>query len=122
MTAPIFPTGQSAALSVLQDDSSSSGPFEGPEKLLELWFSASPETVPIESNVGTRELIPSVLEGAPAREKLTGLRKVEKEVWHGMLDEVKCKVLSVVEGSSVDAYLLSSVSSRFPELLPNASL
>lgn len=110
MTAPIFPAVQNTALSVLQDDSSSSGPFEGPEKLLELWFSASPNAVPIHSNIGTRDSIPGVLDGAHAQAKLTGLRRVAKEVWHGMLDEVKCKVLSVVEAEDVDAYLLSESS------------
>lgn len=107
MTAQGFPLVPNVALSILQDDSSSSGPFEGPEKLLELWFSASADTVPINSNVGTRHLIPGVLEGEDAKKNLTGLRKVEKEVWREMLDEVKCKVLSVVESEKMDAYLLS---------------
>jgi S-adenosylmethionine decarboxylase len=38
-----------------------------------------------------------------------GLRQVDKSVWDKMLDEVQCKVLSVIEGEEVDAYLLSFV-------------
>jgi hypothetical protein len=35
-----------------------------------------------------------------------GLRRVPRDVWEEMLDIVKCKVLSVVEGEEIDAYLL----------------
>lgn len=59
-------------------------PFEGAEKLLEVWFSPNERDVPI----------------------ATGLRQVGKDVWDGMLDEVQCKVLSVIPGKDVDAYLL----------------
>lgn len=37
----------------------------------------------------------------------SGLRQVDRAIWDGMLDEVQCKVLSVIEGDEVDAYLLS---------------
>ena len=57
-------------------------PFEGPEKLLELWFSPTPDEI----------------EG--------GLRGVPRKVWEEMLDIVRCKVLSVVNGQDMDAYLL----------------
>ncbi|KAK2467781.1 hypothetical protein APHAL10511_000076 [Amanita phalloides] len=62
-------------------------PFEGPEKLLELWFAPSP----------------SALHGQ-------GLRRVDRMLWEEMLDIVKCKILSVVHGSEMDAYLLSESS------------
>lgn len=65
------------------------GPFEGPEKLLELWWSDSADQAP---------------EGGK------GLRSVSRKDWEGMLDEVHCKVLSVIEGHGVDAYLLRWVS------------
>ncbi|KAJ7072482.1 adenosylmethionine decarboxylase [Mycena amicta] len=60
----------------------SSNPFEGPEKLLEIWFAPSPHGL--------------------------GLRSVPQSVWEDMLDIVKCKVLSVVHGDDIDAYLLRS--------------
>lgn len=53
-------------------------PFEGPEKLLEIWFTPS----------------------------AGNLRHVHRDLWEEMLDIVKCKVLSVVHGSEMDAYLL----------------
>ncbi|TRM69662.1 S-adenosylmethionine decarboxylase [Schizophyllum amplum] len=71
-------------------------PFEGPEKLLEIWFAESPAHVP--DAVDPKD---------PGR---TGLRAVPRSVWEDMLDIVKCKVLSVVEGAELDAYLLSESS------------
>ncbi|CAD6589658.1 MAG: spermidine resistance protein [Alectoria sarmentosa] len=72
-------------------DLDSSNAFEGPEKLLEVWFSASSNSLPAAS--------------APA-----GLKVVSPEVWKDMLELVNCKVLSVVESEHVDAYLLSESS------------
>lgn len=63
----------------------------GPEKLLEVWFSASPATL-------------------PASVPPNGLKVVPTELWKDMLDLVNCKVLSVVESDHVDAYLLSESS------------
>jgi S-adenosylmethionine decarboxylase len=68
----------------------SSSPFEGPEKLLEIWFAPSPADVP----------------GASSTDGKHGLRKVTRSVWQDMLDIVKCQILSVVEGIETDAYLL----------------
>ena len=65
--------------------------FEGPEKLLEVWFSASPATL-------------------PAQSASQGLKAVPIDTWKEMLDLVNCKVLSVVESDNVDAYLLSESS------------
>ncbi|KAI9621693.1 hypothetical protein KEM48_007622 [Puccinia striiformis f. sp. tritici PST-130] len=84
------------------------GPFEGPEKLLELWFAPSADEVPIDSNVGSRPGPDSA--NASTNRKFTGLRTVQHELWHSMLDEVKCKVLSVIESEEVDAFLLSESS------------
>jgi len=72
-------------------DLDSTNSFEGPEKLLEVWFSASPASLPAAT--------------APA-----GLKIVSSETWTSMLDLVNCKVLSVVESENVDAYLLSESS------------
>ncbi|KAI5120984.1 hypothetical protein M0805_006656 [Coniferiporia weirii] len=70
-------------------------PFEGPEKLLEIWFAPSPAYVP---------------DAATAEKGKSGLRAVDRKVWEDMLDIVKCKILSVVNGTEMDAYLLSESS------------
>ncbi|KAI0048314.1 S-adenosylmethionine decarboxylase [Auriscalpium vulgare] len=70
-------------------------PFEGPEKLLEIWFAPSPAHLP----------------GAhTAPDGKFGLRTVARAMWEDMLAIVKCEVLSVVEGAETDAYLLSESS------------
>lgn len=78
-----------------QPDAAPSGPFEGPEKLLEIWFAPSAADCQDAS---------SSVDGK------FGLRKVPRTVWEEMLDIVKCKILSVVEGTETDAYLLRYVS------------
>ncbi|KAI9876814.1 MAG: spermidine resistance protein [Pleopsidium flavum] len=72
-------------------DLDSTNAFEGPEKLLEVWFSPSPSALP----------------GSTAP---NGLKAVSAETWKEMLDLVNCKVLSIVESEHVDAYLLSESS------------
>ncbi|EGP85169.1 uncharacterized protein MYCGRDRAFT_110636 [Zymoseptoria tritici IPO323] len=72
-------------------DLDSSNAFEGPEKLLEVWFSASEKTL-------------------PASASPLGLKAVSQDSWKEMLDLVNCKVLSVIESRNVDAYLLSESS------------
>lgn len=72
-------------------DLDSSNAFEGPEKLLEVWFSPSPSALPREA-------------------KENGLLSVPSKTWEGMLDLVHCKVLSVVSSDHMDAYLLSESS------------
>ncbi|KAJ7502747.1 adenosylmethionine decarboxylase [Mycena galericulata] len=67
-------------------------PFEGPEKLLEIWF--APSATDLEDSSSPR----------------CGLRKVDSSVWEEMLDIVQCKVLSIVHGDEMDAYLLSESS------------
>ncbi|KIY50182.1 S-adenosylmethionine decarboxylase [Fistulina hepatica ATCC 64428] len=71
--------------------SASSGPFEGPEKLLEIWFAPSATKLPETASTN-------------------GLRAIDRKIWEDMLDIVKCKILSVVHGSDTDAYLLSESS------------
>jgi hypothetical protein len=82
------------------DTLSSPGPFEGPEKLLEVWFAPSPEALSSSSSSSS---------GKRREGEYRGLRMVPRAVWEEMLDIVKCKVLSVVEGDEVDAYLLRYV-------------
>ncbi|KAF3771120.1 adenosylmethionine decarboxylase activity protein [Cryphonectria parasitica EP155] len=72
-------------------DLDSSNAFEGPEKLLEVWFAPSPSALP---------------QGA----KENGLLSVASKTWEGMLDLVHCQVLSVVSSGHMDAYLLSESS------------
>ncbi|VBB75881.1 Putative S-adenosylmethionine decarboxylase proenzyme [Podospora comata] len=72
-------------------DLDSTNAFEGPEKLLEVWFAPSAKTLP-----------PGVKEN--------GLKSVSPSIWEGMLDMVNCKVLSIVNSDHVDAYLLSESS------------
>lgn len=72
-------------------DLDSTNAFEGPEKLLEVWFAPSAKNL-----LGASEP--------------TGLKAVPAEIWKDMLDLVNCKVLSIVESDDVDAYLLSESS------------
>lgn len=76
---------------VAADDLASSPPFEGAEKLLEIWFAPSAADVP---------------DALSPEHGRTGLRKVEPAVWEQMLAIVRCKVLSSVQGQEIDAYLL----------------
>ena len=75
-------------------DIQASAPFEGPEKLLEIWFAPSAAGVPHIENTDGK----------------TGLRTVSRQTWEDMLDIVKCKVLSVIQGTEMDAYLLRLVN------------
>jgi S-adenosylmethionine decarboxylase len=72
-------------------DLDSTNAFEGPEKLLEVWFAPSPNDL-----TNCRHA--------------NGLKAVPKDVWTPMLDRVNCKVLSTIESDDVDAYLLSESS------------
>ncbi|KAL7421516.1 spermidine resistance protein [Cryptotrichosporon argae] len=84
---------------ILSEPDTSPGPFEGPEKLLEVWFAPGPDG-----------LASAPAAGPSRREGQRGLRGIPRKVWEDMLDIVKCKVLSVVEGQEIDAYLLSESS------------
>lgn len=65
--------------------------FEGPEKLLELWFFDSEAAIP--QHISSE-----------------GLRSIPLEDWVEVLDLVNCKVLSMKSSNEVDAYLLSESS------------
>ena len=71
------------------NQASNQAPFEGPEKLLEIWWE-----VKAPSGDGVRR----------------GLRAIPRAEWEAMLDIVCCKVLSVIEGHELDAYLLRWVA------------
>ncbi|KDN46292.1 S-adenosylmethionine decarboxylase [Tilletiaria anomala UBC 951] len=83
------------------------GPFEGPEKLLELWFAEGPEELFCTSTSSHPAKAQTQGQGQLRR---LGLKGVPREQWEEMLDIVKCKVLSVIESDEVDAYLLSESS------------
>ncbi|KAG1467504.1 hypothetical protein G6F56_004382 [Rhizopus delemar] len=72
------------------------GCFEGPEKLLELWFAPSP--------VKKKSCEQNILDDT------CDLRTVDRALWDSMLATVKCTVLSVMRNDHVDAYLLSESS------------
>jgi Adenosylmethionine decarboxylase len=76
------------------DNQINSSLFEGPEKLLEIWFAPSAADVP---------------DFESATNGKFGLRKVDRSIWEDMLNVVKCKVLSFIEGDEMDAYLLRCV-------------
>ncbi|CCH46281.1 S-adenosylmethionine decarboxylase proenzyme [Wickerhamomyces ciferrii] len=62
--------------------------FEGPEKLLEIWFYPSEKDIPNDQS----------------------LRNIDYDSWSKILDLVNCKVLSIKSSSKVDAFLLSESS------------
>lgn len=68
-------------------------PFEGAEKLLEIWFARSANDV----------------SSPTGQDGKIGLRAIQRQAWEDMLKIVKCKILSVVEGEETDAYLLRLV-------------
>lgn len=89
----LLPHHSGTTTDILAD--TSPGPFEGPEKLLEIWFAPGKDELPVG---GGRSV-----EGREGKE---GLRRVPREVWEEMLRIVRCQVLSVIEGEEIDAYLL----------------
>ncbi|KAI9305562.1 S-adenosylmethionine decarboxylase [Cunninghamella echinulata] len=110
------------------------GCFEGPEKLLEIWFSPTPfkntTTKPYyQQDTNSEEVdlmatstdsdvsdisTPSTPYDNGSYHKLlmdsSNLRHIEKSVWDDMLAKVKCTVLNVIHNAHVDAYLLSESS------------
>jgi len=66
-------------------------PFEGPEKLLEIWFSDSANNL-------------------PASASPNGLLAVDIETWRTMLELVNCQILSTISNDQVIAHLLSESS------------
>jgi S-adenosylmethionine decarboxylase len=92
--------------------------FEGPEKLLEVWFLDPKE---IESSTdadgdqkvnGDKQNGDKQINGDKKEEKLDGkfLRSVERKKWEDALNLVRCKILNVVQNDHFDSYLLSESS------------
>ncbi|KAI1319438.1 spermidine resistance protein [Mortierella claussenii] len=91
------------------NDTQEAGSFEGPEKLLEIWFGPAPyllqgiRTIPAEFQPAETD---DSLEGSDRY----GLRIVPKSVWDQMLAIVKCQVLNSIQNDCMDAFLLSESS------------
>ncbi|KAI8062520.1 adenosylmethionine decarboxylase [Gongronella butleri] len=91
------------------------GCFEGPEKLLEVWFARAPvmhHPHPLQHH-GVSSSSDLSDDSAPPTPTLyfeQNLRAVPKAVWDEMLAQVKCTVVDVIRNDHVDAYLLSESS------------
>ncbi|BEJ14885.1 hypothetical protein CspHIS471_0406520 [Cutaneotrichosporon sp. HIS471] len=131
MAQTITPTPPSPL--ILSEPDTSPGPFEGPEKLLEVWFAPTPDALVGTGSANHGSPLSTAVNGngnvvnnghlsanhSSARRRagvssngqpFQGLRTVPRAVWEEMLDIVKCKVLSVIEGDELDSYLLSESS------------
>lgn len=64
--------------------------FEGPEKLLEIWYADSKEALPTGMH--------------------STLRAIPRHEWEYILDRVQCKILSQVKTEVMDSYVLSESS------------
>ncbi|RKP35437.1 S-adenosylmethionine decarboxylase [Dimargaris cristalligena] len=83
------------------------GAFEGPEKLLEVWFKPNDQNLaPLIPLNPTLAADPNATSPPVYR----GLKVVPRPVWESMLKLVHCEVLSVLQSQQVDAYLLSESS------------
>ncbi|KAJ2840886.1 spermidine resistance protein [Coemansia sp. 'formosensis'] len=82
------------------------GAFEGPEKLLEMWFASTPSAA-ICADPGAELCDEDQDQWSELR---SGLRLVPRAVWRDMLDLVHCQVLSTLCNEHLDSYLLSESS------------
>lgn len=87
-----------------QDISESNNPFEGPEKVLELWFVPVSGVSAPPAATGPSERQATVSSGRQ------GLRLVPLTQWEAMLSLVQCKIISSISNKHLDAYLLSESS------------
>ncbi|KAJ2355413.1 spermidine resistance protein, partial [Coemansia sp. RSA 2618] len=78
------------------------GAFEGPEKLLEMWFAPHADAYCIGQG--------AIVGGDEWSASRSGLRRVPLGEWRDMLDLVHCQVLSTLSNQYVDSYLLSESS------------
>ncbi|KAJ1732125.1 spermidine resistance protein [Coemansia sp. Benny D160-2] len=92
------------------------GAFEGPEKLLEMWFAPTAQAAAALGNASASASLigqdtnskSSSKHGAESAQ--AGLRGVPVAEWREMLDLVHCQILSTLSSDHVDAYLLSESS------------
>ena len=100
----------------VKQDNTLSG-FEGPEKLLEIWFKSNAPFGAL-SKISKSQIITQSYEETQSStdEECTeasdegfqrqGLRRIDRDTWQDMLNSVKCQILSVLSNESSDAYLL----------------
>ncbi|KAI5957828.1 SPE2 [Candida theae] len=81
--------------------------FEGPEKLLEIWFWKSENDIPGHINKDQGSVDKDIDEKGVHHE---GLRSIPMQSWVRILDLVNCKILSMKSCKFMDAYLLSESS------------
>ncbi|KAJ2725903.1 spermidine resistance protein [Coemansia sp. Benny D115] len=86
------------------------GAFEGPEKLLEMWFAPTAAQALCTVQENTAASLGAAEDLDEWTEKRTGLRCVPRAVWRDMLDLVHCQVLSTLSNEHLDSYLLSESS------------
>lgn len=104
-TPSLLNDNQSLGEDAEEEDLDPSGPFEGPEKLLEIWFAPGQHSLPKDCLVDEFSILEKRSSSGKGI-KRNGLRAVPRAEWEKALDLVKCKVLSTLEGAEVDAYLL----------------
>lgn len=92
------------------NDTQEAGSFEGPEKLLEIWFGPAPYLLQGIRTIPTEFQVPVSEEDTLGGSDRYGLRIVPKPVWDEMLAIVKCQVLNSIQNDCMDAFLLSESS------------
>ncbi|KAG0379706.1 spermidine resistance protein [Mortierella sp. AD032] len=92
------------------NDNQEAGSFEGPEKLLEIWFSPAPYLLQGIHTIPSEFQNPVSEEDTLGGSDRYGLRIVPKPVWDEMLAIVKCQVLNTIQNDCMDAFLLSESS------------
>ncbi|KAF9921222.1 spermidine resistance protein [Linnemannia zychae] len=92
------------------NDTQEAGSFEGPEKLLEIWFGPAPYLLQGIRTIPTEFQTPISEEDTLGGSDRYGLRIVPKPVWDQMLAIVKCQVLNSIQNDCMDAFLLSESS------------
>ncbi|KAG0218601.1 spermidine resistance protein [Mortierella sp. NVP41] len=92
------------------NDDQEAGSFEGPEKLLEIWFGPAPYLLQGIRTIPTEFQTPTSEEDTLGGSDRYGLRIVPKPVWDEMLAIVKCQVLNSIQNDCMDAFLLSESS------------
>jgi hypothetical protein len=91
------------AEAAVEEDDRPAQSFEGPEKLLEIWWNAPPARPPSL----TRQ--PSVVDAENPKIKRFGLRLISRAKLEQMLESVAVRIINVVSNEYVDAYLLRCV-------------
>ncbi|KAI8983787.1 adenosylmethionine decarboxylase [Pilobolus umbonatus] len=86
------------------------GAFEGPEKLLEIWFSPSPDKIKAHQELSSSESSGDEYPKESLKRRKCGMRVIPRPVLEKMLSLVKCTILNVISNADVDAYLLSESS------------